>query len=371
VADDENKPVAAVLGATGAVGRFFVAAVAATGLARLRLGVRDPAAAAARDLAGMGHDVRGVELWDRGSLDGLIEGSTVVVNCLGPAYRTRSRIASAALSRHVAYLDPNGDDATHARIGASASRSPARAAMVTGAGSVPGVFGLLARWLAAGMPGPVQSVNGYVVTIEPIHVGTATEFLLGLLDRPSSAAVWRGRRRAEAPDGRRTGVRLPHVTCALDAHPYLTQETETVAADLGLRDAEFFHAFESGGAPLEFLESIPDRVRSGGTVRELADELTAKVNADMAGRAPLHMLAFEARSGEHERSVVLRARSSYQLTAGLAMLAAREIIARRIRPGLYRADILPPALVAELPGLDHVTRLDLRDCGLDAWAKDC
>jgi hypothetical protein len=370
VAADENKPIVAVLGATGAVGRFFVAAMGASGLARLRLGVRPSAAGTAADLAGPGDDVRAVELWEHDSLDRMIEGSALLVNCLGPAYRARGRIASAALGRRVAYLDPSGDDAVHARIAASVSRRPAPAALLTGAGSVPGVFGLLARWLAEGMPGPVRSVNGYVVTMEPIHTGTATEFMLSLFDRPASAAVWRCGQRTGAQDRTKTGIRLPYVRCALDAHPHLTLETEGVAADLGLHDAEFFHAFESGGVPLTFLESIPARVRRGATVRELADEFAATVNADMARRAPLHMLAFEARSGDLERSAVLRTRSSYQLTASLASLAAREIIAQRVRPGLSRADVLPPALVAELPGLDGLTRLDVRDSSLRAWAAD-
>jgi len=362
-------PTVVVLGATGAVGRLFVASMAATGLARLRLGVRHPASDAAHDLAAAGHDVRGVELWEQSSLDALTEGCALLVNCLGPAYRTRGRIASAALSRHAAYLDPSGDDTVHARIGALVSGRPVKAAMLTGAGSVPGAFGLLARWLATGMPAPVLSLSGYVVTDEPIHAGTATEFLLSLLDRPSSAAVWRAGRRAGA-DGTTTVVRLPYVAGALETHPYLTRETEAIAVDLRLRDAEFCHAFESGGAALAFLRSMPDRSRLGGTVRELAREMTATVNAGMARRTPLHMLAVEAGSDGQRRSAILRSRSSYQLTASMAVLAAREILAQRVSPGLARADVLQPALVAELPALDEMTRLEVRDGGLGAWAAD-
>jgi short subunit dehydrogenase-like uncharacterized protein len=316
-----------------------------------------------------GHEMRRIELWDPGSLGALIDGAAVLVNCLGPAYRTRGRIVSAALARGVPYLDPNGDDAMHERISESVRQEPAQVAMLTGVGSVPGVFGLLARWLAAGMPGPVQSISGYVVTIEPIHAGTAAEFLLGLLDRRATDAAWYGGRRTAAPGRTRTAIRLPYVAGPLDAHPYLTLELETVAADLGLRDAVFYHTFESGSAILRHLESIAGRGLSGGTIRELAGELAATVNRDMEQRAPLHMLAVEARSDSGLRSAIMRSASSYQLTASLAVLAAREIIMERIRPGLSRADVLAPALVTELPGIDDHTHLDVRDGGLDDWGR--
>ena len=363
-----EKPTVAVLGATGTVGQLFVASCAAAGLARLRLGVRDPAAerAAAASLAG--HEVRAVDLWNPASLSELLHGAALLVNCLGPAYRTRGRIASAALASQVPYLDPNGDDAMHLRIGQSLRGQPVTVAVVTGAGSVPGAFGLLARWLAGGLPEPVRAVSGYVVTIEPIHAGTAAEFLLGVLDRRATAASWHGGRKLTEPEPVRVAIRLPYVACALDAYPYLTSEMERAAADLGLRDAAFYHAFESGGTVLRCLESIAGRSQRD-TIRELAGELTETVNLSMRQRAPLHLLAIEARSDSRVRSVIMRAASSYQLTASLAALGAREIITRRIGPGLSRADVLPPALVTELPGTDRRTQLEVSDSTLKHWAS--
>jgi hypothetical protein len=333
--------------------------------------VRGPAASATDpDPAGhdaFEHDVVPVALRDPDSLDSFIAGTDLLVNCLGPGYRTRGHVAAAAQRRRVSYLDPNGDDAIHERIEEAVRRQPVQVAMLTGVGAVPGAFGLLARWLAATMPEPVRSVAGYLVTIEPMHPGTAAEFLLGLLDRRTTATAWHRGRRSQTPAGKRAGFRLPYVDCDLDGHPHLTRESEALAADLGLRDAVFYHSFESGGASLRYLEALGDRVRAGGTIRDLAAEMAATANEDMARRTPVQLLAFEVRSGDLTRSAVLRSASSYQLTAGMVVLAARHILARRVAPGLARADVLPPGLVTDLPGLDPLTCLEVQDRGLDAW----
>jgi hypothetical protein len=138
------------------------------------------------------------------------------------------------------------------------------------------------------------------------------------------------------------------------------------AADLGLRDATFYHAFESGGPVLHWLETMAARAQRE-TIRAMAGELTETVNQSMKQRLPLHLLAIEARSDGSARSVILRAPSSYQLTASLAALGAREMIMGRIVPGLSRADVLPPALVTELPATDRRIQLDARDGVLENW----
>jgi hypothetical protein len=346
---EASTPIVALLGATGTVGRSFVTWMAEAGLGRLRLGVRD---ATAVDGA---HEVITVDLSDRASLDAFIEGAAVLANCLGPAYRTRGRIASAALRAGVPYLDPGCDDTMHERIRQS-MRQPVEIPMLTGVGSVPGVCGLLARWLAGGMPAPVESITGFVLTIEPIHAGTATEFLLNMLDK-----------RATAPAPAGNGVRLPCVDRPLVAHAFASGEIESLSEDLKLREAAFYHAFEAGGAVLAALERIPARLQEGAGIRDLAADLAAVVNEDMAGKPPLHMLSYEVRAGSAVRSAVLRSSSSYRLTALLAVLATREILARRVPPGVSRAGVLPPGLVTELPALDRETHLEIRDTRLDSW----
>jgi len=153
-----------------------------------------------------------------------------------------------------------------------------------------------------------------------------------------------------------------------------------VSRDLGTRTC-FFQAFESGGAILPFLSSVGRRRDDGATVRQLAGELTAVVATELAGRAPLHLIAWEAGphavrpaspagSADVVRSAVLRAGSSYQLTASMLALAVRELLAGRVPAGLRHADVLAPELVSELPGLDGGTRLETRPGPLAAWAAD-
>ncbi|HYU83460.1 MAG TPA: hypothetical protein VEK80_01535, partial [Kribbellaceae bacterium] len=131
-----------------------------------------------------------------------------------------------------------------------------------------------------------------------------------------------------------------------------------------------YHTFDSGGAVLRALRGVAARQHTGAGIRELAADLAAVVNEDMRGRRPLHLLAIEARSGDHVRSAVLRTTSSYRLTAMLAVLAVREIIAGRVPAGVSRADVLRTDLVTELAGLDRDTVLETQDTTLDSWKSD-
>jgi hypothetical protein len=365
-----GTPTVAVLGATGAVGRSLVTLLTSTGPASTGPASTGPASTgpASTGLAELrlgGRDV----VSDPAALDMFVKGATVLVNCLGPAYRTRGRIAAAAQRAGVPYVDPGGDDTTYERIRAAVLPQGVEIPLLTGVGSVPGVFGLMPRWLAAGLPEPVRSMTGYVLTIEPIHAGTAMEFLLGMLD-PRAASAWSAGGRTATPPEPLTGVRLPYVDGPLDAHPFLSGELEAVATDLQLREATFYQTFESGSVALRALHDIGARRTGGAGIRELAAELATVVNDDMRHKPALHLLGFEARSDSLVRSAVLRTTSSYRLTAMLALLAAREIIAGRVPPGVFRADVLAPGLVAALPDLDPDTHLESRDTTLDSWQSD-
>ena len=368
----------AVLGAGGAVGRRLAATLLRAGGARPRLGVRNPGQAVLPD----GGNIAEVMPVDPASLDALMDGAAVLVNCIGAGYRARSRIALAALARAVPYLDPSGDEGLATRISGAAGRAPLPVPLLLGAGAVPGASGLLARWLAAGLRGQAGSLTGYVLTLEPLHAATATEFLLALVaGGPAAirglatairglATAIRGlataiRTRGDPGPGHgdpgpghgdpgpghgdpgqplpgSAGLRLPYASGALDAFPNASREARAVSRDLGTRTC-FFQAFESGGAILPFLSSVGRRRDDGATVRQLAGELTAVVATELAGRAPLHLIAWEAGphavrpaspagSADVVRSAVLRAGSSYQLTASMLALAVRELLAGRVPP---------------------------------------
>jgi|SRR5580658_1325864 hypothetical protein len=351
-----DPPVVAVLGASGAVGRRLTALLHRGG-ARLRLGGRT----AGRDGA---DDENGTELIDAdpgnaASLEAFADGAAVLVNCVGSGFRARSRIATAALAQAVPYVDPSGDAGLAARITGAAGASGFPVPLLLGAGAVPGASGLLARWLVAGRAGQARTLTGYVLTIEPLHAATATEFLLALSSQQADGTGQAGQAGQTA--------RLPYVSGPLDAFPNRSREAGAVAADTGL-ETRFFQAFESDSAILRFLTSVGRRRGEGATVRQLAGDLTAVVTSELAGRPPLHLIAWEAGSAGRCASVVLRSGSSYQLTASMLALAVREVLAGRVPPGVRYADVLAPELITELPGLDHDTHVDTRPEPLSAWA---
>ncbi|WP_422768964.1 hypothetical protein ACN28C_19405 [Plantactinospora sp. WMMC1484] len=304
----------AVLGATGSVGRLVVEALNMLDVGPVRAGMRATVDAA-----------------DRDSLARFVEGAAVLVNCLGPGYRLRGRVVAVADRQGCAYVDPSGDDALHARL----LRESVRVPVVTGAGSVPGGLGLLVRWLARGR-GAGDRIRGYVLTDEPIHSGTALEFLLGA--------------RAGQGVGPPASVQLPSVEGRLVAYPFESLETAGLAADLKPEDAAFYHCFPADSSTLRALREL-----SGSSLREAAVALAAAVNADVSGRAATHLLVATVA----DRTAVLTAGSSYRVSANVAALAVEEVLAGRVPDGVARAGALDPRIVIRLPQLPGGIQLTL------------
>lgn len=304
----------AVLGAAGSVGRLVVAALDALGIGPIRPGTRATVDAA-----------------DPASVARFADGASVLVNCLGPAFRLRGRVVAVADRLGCAYVDPSGDDALHARLQHEQVGVP----VLTGVGSVPGAFGLLVRWLADGRT-PGARLRGFVLTDEPIHPGTALEFLLGV-------HVGQG-------TGAPVTVRLPAVAQPLLAYAFASRETADVIADLQPEDAAFYHCFTEDGAALTALERL-----AGLGLREAAAEFATVVNADLAGRRPTHVVVVTV--GEH--TAALQADSSYRVTANMVALAVEELLADRVPCGVSRADALDPSIVTRLPHLPGGATLTL------------
>ncbi|NUT35306.1 MAG: hypothetical protein HOV79_19805 [Hamadaea sp.] len=313
----------AVLGAAGAVGRLVIEALEDLGLGPVRSGTRVTVDAA-----------------DPAAVARFADGAAVLVNCLGPAFRLRGRVVAAADRTGCAYVDPSGDDALHARLSGERVGVP----VVTGVGSVPGALGLLARWLADGRP-PGGRLRGHVLTDEPIHPGTALEFLLGA--------------RVGQDAGAPTTIRLPVVPQPLLAYAFTSRETADLVADLRPDDAAFYHCFAEDGAALRTVRRL-----AGLSLREAAAEFAAAVNADLEGRLPTHAVVVTA----GERTAVLRADSSYRVTANMVALAVGELIGGTVPAGVARADVLDPSIVTRLPRLPGGVTLTVspRDHGLCA-----
>jgi Saccharopine dehydrogenase NADP binding domain len=350
-----------VLGAGGAVGQPLARVLRADPATRLRLGRRSgewPRATTDRD-----QHVR-LDVTCPEQLAAFCAGCDVVVNCVGGTVAGRLAVAGAALAAGADYVDAGGDESLRRQLDPVAVRYRRRA--VVGAGVLPGLSGLIPRWLAgagagAGLTGP-RVLSGYVATWDRMSAASAVEFL---------AALQGGERAGARPQQHED---LPFFPGAVTTFAHVNDEVERIAARIGIEQVRWYQVLATGGRTLSTLARLQQQVRAGTSPATLAPELIAAVDLDMFGRPAAQQMLVQLegyRAGRPgARSVLLRAGSTYALSASVAAITVAALAGAPPVPGArLAAELLDPALVPALATQPGVAALELFEESAAAAAR--
>ncbi|MER5426486.1 saccharopine dehydrogenase NADP-binding domain-containing protein [Streptosporangium roseum] len=384
-------------------------AEAATGGAATGEAVTGTAGAGAVEARAGADEAVAVDLRDAAALAAFCEGCHVVVNCAGPSSRILDTVARAALAAGAHYVDVAGDAAVRDRLaaaglptGSAARRGPAdhgsdgpgfagqgsdgpdsagqgsaghgsegrgsggrgRAGrvVVLSAGMMPGLSALLPRHLAGQGFDRVDRLTAHVGGVDRFTNAAALDYVASLSGGYATPlAVWRGHQVIPRASRPRRGVELPHFPGRVNAYPYLSAEAERLARSLGFAEVEWSSVFD-GELTLAALARLHDL-----DADTAAGELVRASRLEAFGRTPYFQMVFrmegEAAGRPVARTLVARAADSYELSAAVAVLAARAVLRGLVRPGLHEAaDVLDAGAVFQaLLDDPAVTRLEVVD----------
>ncbi|MER6001110.1 saccharopine dehydrogenase NADP-binding domain-containing protein [Nonomuraea angiospora] len=335
-----------VLGGYGAVGG--TAARLLADHPGLRVGGRDGAAVRRfvdAELGGNGEAWQ-VDALDAAELARFCAGCQVVVNCAGPSYLLRDRVARAAFGAGADYVDAAGDAAAFAQADAGTQGRTA----VLSAGMLPGLTGLVPRHLAAlASPNAGLRLDVYTGGLDRLTPAAAGDFLLaGQEERGAALAAWRDGARVARALTPVHDVQLPYFPGPVTAYPYLSAEAERVAAELGLAEARWYNVITGDG------------VLAAASAAGQAADLTRAAELELAGRTPYYVLLFQLSGPHGTRTLALRTHDSYALTAAVAAHAAMAVLRGEVAAGLHQADaVLDPARV--LADLEPVAKIEITE----------
>ncbi|WP_055483329.1 saccharopine dehydrogenase NADP-binding domain-containing protein [Sphaerimonospora mesophila] len=348
-----------IVGSYGDVGAAAAAWLRDAGAGRLRLGGRDAARAESQAKELGGARALRVDAADPAALARFCAGCDIVVNCAGPARVIGTRVAAAAHAAGAAYVDAAGDDPLHAALGALSWSRPA----VVSAGMMPGLSGLLPRLLADPLvPGSGgRTLEAYVGGRDTFTAAAALDYLgASGAGYGAARAAWRDGRRVAGALGTRTGVRPPRFPDRVTAVPYLSTETERLAARLELDRVDWWSAF-----PGEHVVAALSRGAAGdeAALRAAADGLRAAAELDCFGHDRYQLMVFGLSDGARTRTLALRAVGAGALSGTTAGLAALAVAGGLVGPGVHHlADALDPRWAVDLlRGSRAVTALEVFD----------
>ncbi|MGJ6968542.1 saccharopine dehydrogenase NADP-binding domain-containing protein [Streptosporangium sp. G11] len=379
-----DTPIIGVLGASGAVGRAAVRELRDLGHGALRLGGRRTdalRAVAAQELAGAGDIVR-TDVEDAASLAAFVRGCDVVLNCVGPTYRLRATVASAALAAGAHCVDVAGDDPAAEDLLADGDPAREGRTVILSAGALPGLSAILPRWLARQDLDEVSALTAHCGGLESCSPTVAVDLMLSLTAGGANGAAY-GEPLAAVRGGRRISRALRAVEDAeiggfpgrVAVQPFLSGESERLATRLGLDRVDWFNV-HPGPQVRALLNLLPGRLASGTDLGELAARLILAADLDLAGRTPYYVLDFQLTGTSAGRPawrrLTVRTASSYRLTAAVGALAVDAISRASVPPGVHFAcDVLDPDTVADrLRGGGAVDRFELSRSAEEPRAGD-
>lgn len=298
-----------VIGGYGAVGEHAVRMLSDAG--PLKIGSRN---------ADPSIDVR-----DPQSLARFVAGCSMVVNCAGPSHELSLRVAEAAFQAGADYVDAG--DIVLDNVDTRGRRA------VFSAGALPGLSGLLPRWMASKV-GDAQRLTAYFGVFDRFTPTGAQDYLQGVLSpRNRPLGAWR-----TGPSSvvRQPRVALPLFADEVAAFPYLDEECVLLARDLGLVEGTWYSVVAG-----RHLETALDRAR-GLPLAEASSELCRASALDVAGRTPY--VTFLVELDGH--TCVVRAEGISELTGTVTGLAALAVLRGEVPAGAHRAaKVLDPALI--------------------------
>lgn len=350
-------PPIAILGAAGAVGGEVTRLLADTGH-ELRLGGRR-ADVIAR-IAPRGAAVMGLSLDDERALERFCDGCRLVINCAGPSYLVLDRVARAALQAGADYVDPGGDVPLQASL---ARQDLGSRRLVLSAGMMPGLSGLIPRWLAGRFERCTRLV-AHVGGRDRLSPASARDYLLslGVEAGHGALAAWRRGTRVARALSSATGVALPFFPGRVSAFPFLSSEGEAVARALKLDEVEWYNVL-AGTNIAAALARLQGAMRSSSVTNldHAAAELARAAELDMCDGPSYQVMTLhlEGERGGVPRasSFVLRASDPYRLTAWVTALASEAVLRKHTAPGCHlAAEVLAPTLVERI---EHVRTVEL------------
>ncbi|MTK01476.1 NAD-dependent epimerase/dehydratase family protein [Micromonospora sp. CP22] len=333
--------VIAVVGASGAVGRATARHLAASGGGPLRLGARRPAE--------NGTPVTRLDVDDTAALHDFCSGAAVVANCAGPSTVVGDRVARVALAVGAHYVDPAGDDRL-ADLITPLTAGTDRCAVLS-AGMMPGLSGVLPRYLIATTPTPVHRLTGHVGGRDHFSPAGAADYLRAEEFGTAHVEWHAGRLVPSAPTGR--AVTVPFFPEPVLSMPFLSTEAARIAAAAGLTEVRWHSAFVDGQVAALLRGAASPERPTGEALRRAA-------RLDLFGRTPYQVIVVEVGGADGSaRSVALWGRGASELTG--AMVAHCAILLRDEGgpPGTHHAaDLLDPVTtVTALRQADAVTRI--------------
>ncbi len=318
-----------IIGGSGNVGRHVVSILEREQTEPLRVGSRNTSRSDNSQGQLNIRDVMAVDIDDISSIKAFITDCKIVINC-AKVPTDSEELTWVVANNGSDYIDVGMID--RSKI---ASDIPDNCSVIYGAGSTPGLSGILPRWFANDFA-KVKNLKSYYAALGRFTKTAARDYLDGLFHETNkSMMIWKnGQVAPYVTDGNPGRVRL--FNRELKSFPYFDNESLYVAKELDLKNGEWYMTLD-GECTLKVLETAKYHYPNNPaqTIQSLHDATKADCAGDKEYAGFVIQIDGEIKRRELSRTLSFLYDSPAELTGLTAAVTVIAVKEQRIPPGVY------------------------------------
>lgn len=272
-----------------------------------------------------------VDVYDDESLKEFCFGCDIIINCVGPSYYVSERILSVVETLGISYVDAFG-------VNLFDLNKDYRIPIVVGAGSVPGLSGMLPAWIAQKRKEKITKIKIFAGGKEKITKTACIDFLVSILKEFGKSGMYYAGNRIKREIEE---IMLPNFFSknAL-VYPYLTKELIQSAIDNRIKELHWYNV-QVYPQYNEIMTSALLRVMKDAScenLEQVSNEIIEKLYLSSLIDDPSYKILMEVEMDEAEDSNILYAweiNDSYIINGVISALCAEALYMKKCRNGIF------------------------------------
>lgn len=307
-----------------------------------------------------------IDINNKDSIEKFIKNCKLVINCVGPSCNISAMVAKKCFEHSCHYVDAGfNEELKNIELINEGVKA------IYASGSIPGLSGILPRWLATKFD-KVDSLVSYTGILEKFNSSAAEDYLDGAIKNNFPLAGWKNGEICSSILKRKTEVELPYFSNKVNLYPYFDKETEVVAKHLHLVNGEWYMAFEGN-----YIQAALDKVCFEFlSDKKLAIKHLCEVTALDCMENGSYIKFLIQISGKKDKSkttktLILQEQKPSVLTGTIVAVATMCILENEIEDGIYSlSEILNmERFMDRLIDIKEFKNFNIKDCSIDDLLK--
>lgn len=261
-------------------------------------------------------------------------GCKVIVNCIGPSYYVSRKIAIAAQKSGAYFIDIFGVDLLNI------TNELSNTVTVIGAGSVPGLSGILPLWLAKQKEGIIHRVNIYGGGIEPITTNACADVLLSMLNGFGKSNTYF--KEGHEIKNKADCVFAPSIfTETAQVFEYFTEEMHQAIKKTNIRELHWYN-IQTNPLYLKVMKEALlalTQISNKEDILEIADHVREKILSSNTSSELWYKIWIEMvwndPHGFHTETIGMECNDTYQINGLIAVMCVERILSYDLKEGIY------------------------------------